>query len=245
MILSYSRIATLLRCPRLYDLLYVQKVEVMAHPAAFLGGTVHHALGVAYRRKAQGVVLSSIEVALLFVSAFDQEAFLEDEERSQEVDWSLANRGEARDTGAALVKAYWESLQPQVEPMEVEFSVEQTVNGIRLHGRLDLITADGSWVDLKTTARAWGSSEVKRNLQADIYCLLLGTRRGSFHLLVKTKVPKCLRVPFERSPAHLEWVASRVLPQAAAQIESQIFPANPTSFLCTLESCQCWHICHQ
>ncbi len=244
--LSYSRISTLLRCPRQFELKYIQKVEHLVSPYLYLGGSAHEAIAWAYRQKMEGEEPHADHLKSMFAEIWDTRKFLEDQEEPKEVDWNEESPGELRETGALLCSLYWQKIAPHIQPADVEVPFRKDIGGITLVGRIDLITGTGKLVDLKTKKRGFGEAEVRKELQPCLYALAMGSRGNiefDFHQMVKTKVPYVSVVSTRRSAQELAWVANQLLPRVARAIETGSFYPNVQSFLCSPENCETWHWC--
>ena len=230
-----------------YELKYVKRVEYLAFPYLYLGGSLHLALRKAFEEKLQGNELRPDEVAGLFADFWDGEAYLEDEETVAEVDWRREDPGELREAGILLAQRYWRDISPRVTPVDVEVPFEREVAGVVLTGRIDLVTVEGKLVDWKTTRRATSDRELARHLQPSLYLLGMGAEGGEFefHELVKTNNPYCRIARTRRSAEELSWLQNVLLPRVVRQIESGLFPPNPTSFLCSPDTCEVWSYCRR
>lgn len=244
--LSYTKITTLLQCPRKYELKYIQRVEYLSSPALYLGGTAHQALAQGFREKMEGHLPTPDDVAMLFSEYWDSRRFIEDEREEREIDWQKEDPADLKEAGVLLTRRYWETLAPHIEPSDVETPFEKDIGGITLVGRIDLITGNGRLVDWKTTKRAYSERDAARHLQPTLYLLGIGTRSFAefdFHCLIKTKNPYVQPVTTKRSPGELRWVAEVLLPRVARQIETGVFVPNVSSFMCAPDTCECWYYC--
>jgi len=234
--LSYSRLNKLLQCPRSFELVFIEGVEYLVSPYLFLGGTIHAALTQGFRQKINGASVSIEEMEDTFRDIWSKGD-------SVEVDWKQEDAGDLKDTGVILIRKYWNTIQPHIKPLEVEMTFTKEMGDIILRGKVDLIAQNGVVIELKTTKRAYSEREIQRHLQPSIYALGMGGDINfRFDLLVKVKVPYCLSIPTKRTPAELSWIANVLLPKAAEQIRSGIYPPNPTSWLCG-DSCEVLHFC--
>jgi len=245
--LSYSKINTLLQCPRKFELEYIERVESLANPNQYLGGTMHQAMGTAYGEKRDGNRLSPDDVGGIFSEYWDRGAFLEDEELQREVDWRREDPADVREAGILLAKKYWRDIAPHIDPVDVEVPLERGIDrDITLQVRLDLVTADGAICDLKTAKRAYSDREVDRHIQPTL-CLLASGKPGAFHFhfLVKANSPYTMIKGTERTQRGLQWTANVQLPRIAEMIKAGIFPPNTLGFLCSPEHCEVWEYCRR
>lgn len=244
--LSYSKISCLLRCPRQFELKYLERVEHLVSPYLYLGGSAHETIAWAYRQKMDGEEPQADDLRNIFSQYWDSQKFLEDEQELREVNWKEESPSELRETGALLCSLYWQKIAPYIEPVDVEVPFRREIGGITLVGKIDLITGNGRLVDLKTKKRGFSEAEVQRELQPSLYALGMGSRgdiKFDFHQMVKTKNPYVSVVSTRRSAQELSWVATQLLPKVARAVESGNFYPNPQSFLCSPENCETWHWC--
>ena len=230
--LSYSRISTLLGCPRKFELRYVEGVRVPAPSPFYLGRRVHEALAENYRHKFRdGEDMKAEEVGERFIELFS--------EPDEEVDWG-ESRDYLRDVGVLLIQKYMKSISPNTRPLNVEFKFER--DGVT--GICDLIDQRGMVVDYKTSARRWGQDEADRKLQPLVYAFGLGGPTNfEFHILTKTKVPAAYIIQTARSMKEISWFSEVLLPRVRRQIEAGIFPPNAESNFCREKSCEYYQIC--
>ena len=244
--LSYSKITTLLQCPRHYELRYIEHVETLAPAYLYLGGTAHQALAEGFRLKMDGQSPSPDDLGSLFIDYWDRERFLEDEKEPREIDWQGETPADLKEVGVLLTRHYWQTVAPHIEAIDVEVPFKKGIGNITLVGRIDLITGNGRLIDWKTTKRAYSERDTVRHLQPTLYLLGIGARdfaEFDFHCLVKTKNPYVQTVTTKRSPGELRWVTEVLLPRVAKQIEAGVFVPNVSSFMCAPDTCECWYYC--
>jgi hypothetical protein len=108
------------------------------------------------------------------------------------------NAGHLKDEGVRLLRAYHTTVAPTVQPAEVEreFLVDTGARELPLKGYIDLIEADGTIIDHKTTKRSFPQDAAAKDLQLTAYAMayrqLYGQPESGLRLdaLVRNKEPK-------------------------------------------------------
>ena len=146
-VLSPSQVATLMDCSYRWYGKYVLELPDPPTGNQALGKAVHAALAANFRQKCETEVDLPVAGAVaLFREAWNLESehteFRDDEEPR-----------ELGRTGEILVAKYLEEAAPSVEPIAVELYLEGTINGVMVHGFLDVLDLSGCVIEIKT-ARA-------------------------------------------------------------------------------------------
>jgi hypothetical protein len=216
--LSYSQVATWLRCPKLYAYRYVEKAEPeKVGMALLLGGAVHDAIGAEAQRRLEGCP-GGLDYAL---RSFREMLLCKVDHPEAPVDLGEKGLVEHLESGEGLVRAYFEH-GPVGEVQAVEQDFEQDLGpGVRLAGVIDFVVRgeDGpEVVELKTSARSWSE------LQAEAVPV-------TYRVLVKTRAPKVQELRVEPDREWSSAVQQTVL-EVAGGIRSGCFPRNPSPMTC-------------
>lgn len=212
--ISPSRLNLWLKCPLAFRLKYLDRVEIPASPAAFLGKAVHHGLELYYRNRQLGIELAAEDVLRRLRESWG--TLVADERATFE---SAEDEEGLKTKAVDLVAAYLKQVPPEEPlPLAVEASVTAPLVdpltsedlGIPLLGIMDLVLDGPSGAiiaDFKTTARSSEPLEVVHEVQLTSYAWLCrhvsdNTEAGlEIRSLVKTKTPK---VEMHQYPARTE-----------------------------------------
>lgn len=228
---SASQLAMYARCPRQYRFKYIEGRSAERYSTNLaIGLSVGSAIAWWFDAQRRGEVRDIDEAARIMRA--DLGAALD----RDDVDWD----DDTPDTLAALGEKLLRLFLTQYGDLpvlrteeRVELPIVDPVTGEvmprRLLGYLDLTLVDGSAIELKTAARSFSESDMKRNLQFGAYKSVMRARgAGVLRLiaLVKTKTPKTQDVTIEADACAERWFMT-----AAADIERAIasrqFPPAP------------------
>ena len=232
--LSYSQVSTWLRCPKLYELRYVQKAEPeKVGMALLLGSAVHDSLSAEGARRIEGGE-GGYDYAK---RSFREMLLVKVEHPEAPVDMGEKSLIEHMEVGEGLILTYFE--HGQVEPLlavEKEFELELG-DGLKLVGVIDFVVQGGNGpevVELKTAARSWSDLQAKLSMQGAIYAMALGGDEPApvtYRVLVKNKAPKAQE--FRLAPESEEGRRTlETVREVAGGIRAGCFPRN-----CSVQTC--------
>jgi putative RecB family exonuclease len=181
--LSHSQIRLYSECPQKYYFAYVEKIPARVNEKVFLGEIFHATVEDYFNR----VINGSRPTAAATIAAF-REAF-KAKERERDIDWQVSRR-ETRARGVAFVKYFLAHIAPKLKPLmvEKELSAEIPEFDVTVKGVIDLVEADFSITDFKTTTSKWSSSKARNSLQMVIYKYLFDRNFGHVHGTLKYEV---------------------------------------------------------
>ena len=240
--LSASRLKAWTACPMRWAATYIQEKRFEATPAMAFGTALHRALELHHRGRWLGhtpgdlldAFTGSLDASEAEVKARERERMIGQAER-------LLGLYLERYGDEAVLAAELELRAPVIDPTTGECLGELT-------GIIDLVTADGRLVDLKTSARApSGLQAVLQNtIQLDCYRYLvqatsdLDVRSAEIRALIRTKDPK---VEVTELPARpFDALIDLVRRYARAVDELEVFPRP--GLLCST-SCPAIEACHE
>lgn len=112
-----------------------------------LGIAAHEAVETNFRQKlVTRLDLPAEDVADAFSDAFERMTEDVDEDPKE-------TKGQAKDSGVAVVEKYQEIVAPTIQPLYVEQEIQFQIDGIPWSGFIDLVDDTGRVRDLKTTRR--------------------------------------------------------------------------------------------
>lgn len=249
-LLSPSQANKFLECPTNWYYKYVIGLPEPVTASLAIGIAVDNALSHYFRVKAADrVEMPEADVLDVLDTAWaDQEAVL-----------SL-RAGEDADKLHAVcqrvVRAYLTELAPKVQPAlidgkpAVQVPVEGLISGVKVRGIIDLVTDDGTIIDLKTKRNKPGSVPADHMLQLITYDLLCPQSRGqaAIHYMVKGGSEKSVAktVPFTRQigPDQVKYVES-IYPATQEAMRDALYIPRRTSRFCSRKFCPFWKECEK
>ena len=146
---SANSISTFLRCGKQWEYAYVYVIKSPPNLRMMLGIAAHEAVETNFRQKlVTRLDMPVDEVADAFSDAFER--ITEEEEVGDD---DKETKGEAKDSGVALVGKYQEDVASTIQPLYVEQEIQFKINDIPYTGYIDLVDDTGRVRDLKTTKR--------------------------------------------------------------------------------------------
>ncbi len=202
--LSASSIGTLLTCPRMFELKYIQRILTPPSIAQVTGTTLHRTFEEYYRTAMTSAhrytpnQVKDLAVTMLEDTISTDECYVTADEQSS-----------AMDTVQDLAACYVEHVAGTIMPLAVE---EQHVwlarCGVPMLAYIDLRhqLPDGGEgiIDYKVTTKRWTPDKLANSLQFNLYSLVTGLQRVEVHNLVKTAPAKrsAVKQAYRRSYRH-------------------------------------------
>lgn len=226
-VLGASKIATYLKCPKAFELQYVQRVPHRSSPAAAAGTTIHHVISEGHKlgwgpkdadKAAQALLDKWAEVAPLTSDpANPDSAALIQQAADSLIPWYLG----------------WSETQTNIA-VEEQWECE-LAPGITMRGTLDrAYRADGQVVisDIKTGKRAPSAGDLATDLQLTIYSAafrrLASIDEDALEIVhLRKREDGLLRT--HRTSEYIQAVMEYTVMPTARAIAAGHFPANPSS----------------
>jgi hypothetical protein len=239
-VLSPTQVRCFMDCQARWWFKYGLKFADPPNGNLALGRAVHAALADNFGQKVETYEdLPLAGVLALFREAWanerDQIEFRDDEDPSQ-----LAAAGEA------LVSKYMDEVAPTIEPAAVELHVEGVINGVRVHGFIDLLDVDGRIIDIKTAKASPSGIEPMNRFQVATYAQLApnASGKGRLDTLVKTKTPKIVSQCFEITERDVK-ATQTIYALAQRAMRSELYMPNRLSIMCSRSNCAYWRNCER
>jgi hypothetical protein len=240
-------------CPRRFKYQYIEKKPGVLTSRLVAGTVYHNTLALALNHKKLGLPLDHNDIESAFNDFWAHE--LEDKVIRDEdgvpqieatmVDWGKDDPEELKSNATRLAQKYNHLYVPKLNPIEVEFERNINVEGvpIPITGRLDLELSDRV-VDHKFKGNALQKAALERDMQSMFYALLKGPplimeyHQAIEHMAwVKFPIDAGLVIAtVTRTAGDVEWI-KQLLREYWKQIENEIFPPNPTGYLCSIDWC--------
>lgn len=242
--LSYSSITAFLDCPENWRRKYIAKEPTMSNPALVFGSAFHGAV----EELVQHPDLQPLSVwgAQWEKANAGAKVFW-----GEETPENIFNDG-VRMFNSPTLLAEIAKIKPQIDRngAKVERKVELHVPGVPVPiiGYIDIILADGTPADFKTSARSWSDDKASESLQSLFYLAAL-TQAGvkinwkfQHIVFVKTKEPKVQVLEHSHKPSELFFLFG-IISRVWDAIEKESFPMNPTSWKCGERFCDFFANC--
>lgn len=242
--LSYSSISSYLDCPEYWRRKYIAKEPTASSPALVFGSAFHGTLE-------QAVLGKTPEI--LSIWGEEWEKALE----KQEVFWGtdtpeeIFNDGVRMFTNADLL-AEVAKIKPGIDEQgpKIERKVELRVPGVPIPiiGYIDIILANGTPADFKTSSRSWSDDKAQDSLQSLFYLAAMNQMsipvnwKFQHIVFVKTKIPKVQILEHSHKPGELFFLFD-LIKRVWEGIEKEVFPLNPTTWKCNPKYCDYFSQC--
>lgn len=226
-IISPSQASTYLSCSARWRFKYILDMPDPAGGGAVRGKAVHKANEYYMRAKMAGVILDTADVMHHWDVFFDEAA-------AGAEFASYENVEALKESGATLAAKYLTEAAPKIEPAAVEVPLYGVINGVAVRGIADVITTDGTIIDLKTASRKPSGISGDHALQLATYVHLYDGSNGQaeIHSLVSTKEPQLIQI--EQTPgAHGRRFVERIYPMIVDAINGGLFMPNRASTFCS------------
>lgn len=249
--LSASQIKLYLECPRKYAFKYIERIRTPSGTAAFLSKVWHSVVEHNYRQKIETRVDLSLEEMLdVYASTFNARALTE-EIRYQPGE----TLGAAKDLGLKVTRIHHTKIALRVFPKYVEYAFLIDLGPdfpYKLFGLWDLVDEDEYVADNKAYNKAPSQTDLDKDLQFSLYSLAY---RATFNAIErgmrmdaivkprnKLTDPRAVQLVTNRVNADAVWTLGLV-EDVANGIKKEVFPPNPTGFLCSPKWCDFWSRC--
>ena len=232
--ISPSAAKSYLGCSLKFYFERVLQLPAPTSPALHLGKAVHAALQAFHLARWRGGEDSPESVAAAFHHSFN-----ELERKEGPVKWKDdKERAKSYEAGLRVLAAYLDSDEVlKGKPVAVEVPLREEIEGlpVPLTGMVDLVTADMVAVDFKSAAATPDPKQAAfdHELQLVVYQLLIEQASGrtpkslDLIFLVKTKVPKVIRVSSPPADKARKERAITMLRTAVEGIASERFHPQP------------------
>lgn len=225
-ILSPSQASMYLSCSARWRFKYILGMPDPAGGGAVRGKAVHKAVEYYMRAKMAGVILDAPAVLHEWDIFWD--------EASEGAEFASYENVEAlKESGAVLAAKYLTEAAPKIEPAAVEVPLIGVINGVAVRGYADIITTDGTVIDIKTTSRKPSCISADHAFQLATYVQLYEGSNGQaqIHSLVSTKEPQLIQL--EQTPgADGHRFVQRMYPMIVDSINDGRFLPNRASTFC-------------
>src|SRR5262245_10161371 len=237
--LSPSQAATFLGCSAKHWFRYGIGLRDPAGGGAVRGKAVHQVIEYALAAKMAAVELGPADLADAWDRAWDLAAEGAEFHAFDDIEALKAS-------GALLTHKYIREAVPAMEPAAVETPFAGEIAGVRVRGMADIVTKDGTVIDLKTSGRKPAGLSADHALQLATYVALAPGATGSARIdtLVSTKDPQLVQIEHTPGAAGRRLV-ERLYPLVAEGIRGRLYTPNRNSALCSRRDCNCADACER
>jgi hypothetical protein len=241
--LSYSSITTYLNCAANWKFKYIDQLPTYSTPELVLGTAVHNAV--------EAYLLGQGDLITVYPQAWEKAQ----ERDKDKIFWGTDTPEQTYNEGVRLlshatvangIKSMNGGTAPQIET-KVELRVPSVP--VPIIGYIDVITADGIPGDFKTSRASWNQAKAQDSIQTLFYLAALNQAGVKNHqwkfrhyVIVKTKTPQFQVLEHTHKPAELFWLFS-MISNIWKAIQSEVYPENPTTWLCSPEYCDFYKSC--
>jgi RecB family exonuclease len=230
-VLSPSQVSTFLSCQARWYFRYMAGLPDPPSGGAVRGKAVHKLIEYAMRAKIAGIVLEPGAFDDAWDAAWDQAAEGAEFQAGEDIE-------ALKTSGARLAGKYIAEALPAVEPAAVEVPFSGTIRGVPVHGIADIVTTDGTVIDIKTASRKPSGIAADHALQLATYAGLLAGASGATRIdtLVITKDPQLVQI--EHTPGEAgRSLVEHLYPLVAEGITGGPFLPNRGSKVCSRRYC--------
>jgi hypothetical protein len=154
------------------------------------------------------------------------------------------DRGQVIDGSARLAETWAIDAAPHVTPVAVEQEIKSEIAGVTVSGRLDVIEADGSVRDWKTSGKTPSADDIAKSIQTEIYAAITQKPIAFTYLVALKGGIKVLEydVPGDviaAAPA----LAADTVAHVAAGIAAGSFPRSRAGWHCSRRWCAFYSRC--
>lgn len=242
--LSYSSISMYLDCPEAWRRKYIAKEPTQSSPALVFGSAFHGTIEQLISDPAE-------DVLSMWRGAWNKAV------EGQQVFWgtdtpeAICNDGVRMFSTPALLSEI-KNIKPGVDDHgpKIERKVELRVPGVPVPiiGYIDIILADGTPADFKTSARSWSDDKAADSLQSLFYLAALNQAGEKINwkfkhiVFVKTKEPKVQILEHSHKPGELFFLFD-LIQRVWGGIQKEVFPMNPSTWKCNDKYCDFYPNC--
>jgi hypothetical protein len=185
----------------------------------------------AMRAKMAGVVLETGAISDACDDAWDEAAEGAEFQEHDDVE-------ALKISGARLAHKYLTEALPAIEPAAVEVPVSGSIAGVPVCGIADLVTTDGTVIDIKTAGRKPSGLAADHALQLATYAPLVPGASGRTRLdtLVSTRDPQLIAIGHTPGEAGRR-LAERAYSLVAEGIAGGLYLPNRGSAMCSRRYC--------
>jgi hypothetical protein len=248
--LSYSAISLYLSCPENFRRKYIAKEPTITTPALVFGSAFHDTV--------EQYLVGTRDLDSGTITDIWQRTWAAQLEREPNCDWGADTPEQYHNDGIRLLSApdvirMIDGIRLRSDdngPM-VERKLTLTVPGVPVPiiGYMDIMTADGIPGDFKTSAYSWSQDKARGELQPAFYLAALNQMghsvpglRFRHYVVTKGKQPKAQVLEHQRTWDEILWLYELIQGVWNA-IEKEVYPLNPSSWLCSPKYCSFWSGC--
>lgn len=224
--LSPSQASTYLNCSARWRFKYICGIPDPAGGGAVRGTAVHRAIEYYMRAKMEGVILEAADVMNEWDIIWDEASAAGEFAGYEDIEALKAS-------GAQLASKYLREAAPFIDPAGVEVPLKGVINGVAVRGYADIITTDGTVIDIKTSSRKPNAISGDHALQLATYIELYEGSNGCGRIdsLVSTKEPQLIQIA--QSPGESgRRLVNHLYPMVVDAINGGLFMPNRASTWC-------------
>ena len=225
--LSPTQANCYLNCSARWRFKHICGLPDPAGGGAVRGTAVHRAIEYYMRAKMSGVVLEAKDVMEEWDMIWDEAAAAGEFLAHEDVE-------ALKQSGAALAWKYLIEAAPEIRPRAVEVPLSGVINGVAVRGIADIVTVEGTIIDIKTTSRKPSGISGDHALQLATYLWLCDDNSGIARIdsLVSTKETQLVQISSSPGESGRKLVR-HLYPMVVDAINGGLFMPNRASTWCS------------
>jgi len=242
--LSYSSITAYLDCAENWRRKYIAKEPTQSSPALVFGSAFHGTVE-------KFVQEPSTDILSIWNGEWSKALEKETVFWGADTPEEIYNDGVRMFSNANLLSEL-KNIHPAMDNngAKIERKVELKVPGVPVPiiGYIDIILADGTPADFKTSSKSWTESKASDSLQGLFYLAALNQHGVDINwkfkhiIFVKTKEPKVQLLENTHTPGELFFLFN-MIQQVWKGIEAEVFPTNTSTWKCNEKYCDFYANC--
>lgn len=237
--LSFSSISTYISCPRAWKFKYIEKQPKTTSSALAFGSAFHEAV------EKYVIKTTDLNIFTLWSEAWAEHSKTVTLDEGDTFE-SLQNEG-IRMFSSPKVMYEINAIQ---SPRSIELPVTLTVPGVPIPviGYIDIVTADGTAGDIKTSKSKWPEDKAKNSLQPLFYLAAMQQMKISssmkfrHYVFIKTKEPNTQVIETEFKSSQILFLFS-LIQNVWKSIDAEAFHESPDGWMCSETYCDFWKLC--
>lgn len=236
---SASQIGQYRRCPRQWAYRHVLKLKMPPDAGVVTGLAFHEAAAYGMTGKMDTGENPRVDTMTEAAADFVSELVDGGEVVMREND----SKNALTDKAVRLTQAWTEEVAPDIEPTAVEDEFTTDVDGIKVVGRMDVVT-ERRVLDWKTSGRSPARADVVASLQTELYSLATGLPLTFIYLVDLKHGVKVVDVEVgEAETKHAMGIARRTVTEAAQGMALGVWPRNRAGWHCSKKWCGYYDRC--
>lgn len=249
--LSYSSISAYMTCGKAWKYKYVDEIPTKPSETLVIGSCVHDTVEEIVKCNSLGIDAPDVAE---FATQCVTERFENNEGINNTLDFETVKNETLRLVSASAIRSGIDMLKARLDndgrPM-IERKVELWVPGVDVPivGYIDIVLADGTPADFKTSSRSWTQDKAQSELQPVFYlgamtqCEMEVNWKFRHIVMVKNKTPKFQIIEHAHKPIEVFKLFGNIHDIWNTMSKGVFLPAVPGSWKCSPKYCDYYDMC--